>query len=130
MTTLPPLPYAPPPAPPASAEPKGGRPGHGRGFGSGAGRPPGSRNKTSIALKEAILLAAETVGDSMADAAEEKGEQRQGGLAGYLEMVAATDVKSFCALLGRVLPMTLTGEKGAIEVVFKTVYEGEKPPIS
>lgn len=101
--TLPPLPYSTSPAPDAPPATK-------RGFGSGGGRAKGQVSKITIALKEAILLAAEEVGDAMAEAAAEKGEERTGGLAGYLTMVASTDVKSFCALLGRVLPMTIKGE--------------------
>lgn len=98
---LPPLPDLPPlPVLP------GAEPATKRGFGSGAGRGKGQVSKITIALKEAILLAAEEVGDALA--ASEPG--RTGGLAGYLTMVASTDVKSFCSLLGRVLPMTIKGE--------------------
>lgn len=96
--TLPPLPYAP-------AEPTK------RGFGSGAGRVKGQKSTVTLALKEAILLAAEEAGERIADAVEEGGKERpEGGLAGYLTYVATTDVKSFCGLLGRVLPMTIKGE--------------------
>lgn len=106
---LPPLPYAIPE--PAATEAT-------RGFGSGKGRVKGIPNKVTLALREAILLAAEEVGDAMADAAAEKGETRTGGLAGYLVMVASTDVKAFAGLLGRVLPLTVKGEgdNGAIVV--------------
>jgi hypothetical protein len=91
---------------------------------AGMGRPPGVPNKTNQALKEAILLAAERVGDEMADKAAEDGREHPGGLMGYLVMVATTDVKSFCSLLGRVLPLQVTGENGgALEVTFRTVYE-------
>lgn len=121
--SLPPLPYgiaAPaPPEPPATK----------RGFGTGAGRKVGQKDRVTLALKEAILLAAEEVGDALADAAAEKGETRTGGLAGYLTMVATTDVKAFAGLLGKVLPMTIAGlgDKGALEVVFRTVYEETAP---
>jgi hypothetical protein len=89
-----------------------------RGFGSGKGRVKGIPNKVTLALKEAILLAAEEAGDRMAEAAAENGEERTGGLAGYLVMVATTDIKAFAGLLGRVLPMTIKGEgeSGAIVV--------------
>jgi len=136
--TVPPLPYGPEPAasaPPGGSDDGGKKPPRYTADGrllppaAGAGRRKGSVNKVTLALKEAILLAAEEVGDDMADAAAEKGEDRPGGLMGYLKMVAATDVKSFCALLGKVLPMQITGAGGgALEVTFRTVYEGDKEP--
>lgn len=70
---------------------------------AGKGRKKGSVNKTTAVLKDAILLAAESVG--------EDGEGA-GGLTGYLVRVAKTDVKAFSALLGRVLPLQVTGEGG------------------
>lgn len=110
MSRLPPLPYAEPPAAPTK-----------RGFGSGAGRRVGQKDRVTLALKEAILLAAEEVGDRMAEAAAEKGETRTGGLAGYLTMVATTDVKAFAGLLGRVLPMTIKGEGESGGIVVEIV---------
>lgn len=68
-------------------------------------------------LREAILRAAAHVGDEMASDAAEKGEERPDGLMGYLEMVARADIKAFCSLLGKVLPMTLTGAEGGPLVV-------------
>lgn len=60
-------------------------------------------NKTTAALKEAILQAAEKVG------MDGKGK---GGLQGYLQRVAEQDVKAFSSLLGKVLPLQVTGEGG------------------
>jgi len=62
----------------------------------GPGRPKGQSNKTTTALKEAIL-----------QAAAEHGEDDTGkdGLKGYLRKVAREDVKAFSGLLGRVLPL-------------------------
>jgi len=62
----------------------------------GKGRPKGAANKTTTALKEAIL-----------QAAAEHGEDDTGtdGLKGYLRKVAREDVKAFTGLLGRVLPL-------------------------
>lgn len=62
----------------------------------GKGRPKGAVNKTTTALKEAILRAA-----------TEHGEDDTGtnGLTGYLRKVAREDVKAFAGLLGRVLPL-------------------------
>lgn len=67
---------------------------------AGPGRPKGSINKTTATLKEAILAAGEAVGQ------DGKGKD---GLTGYLKHVAATDVKAFASLLGKVLPMQITG---------------------
>ncbi len=69
----------------------------------GAGRPPGTPNKTTAALKEAILMAAETVGS------DGKGKD---ALVGYCVFLAKEEPKSFAQLLGKVLPMQVTGEDG------------------
>lgn len=68
---------------------------------AGMGRKKGSRNKTTTALKDAILLAAAEVGE------DGKGK---GELMGYLKRVAMEDVKAFAGLLGRVLPLQVTGD--------------------
>jgi hypothetical protein len=70
---------------------------------AGMGRRKGSVNKTTAVLKDAILEAAKAVGH------DGKGK---GGLVGYLKRVAATDTKAFSALLGKVLPMQITGDAG------------------
>lgn len=70
---------------------------------AGRGRQKGAVNKTTKTLKEAILLAAEESGQ------DKKGK---GGLVGYLRRVADEDVKAFSSLLGRVLPLQVTGEGG------------------
>ena len=59
--------------------------------------------KSTIVLKEAILLAAEQAGE------DGKGKD---GLTGYLRRVAAEDVKAFASLLGKVLPLQVSGEGG------------------
>ena len=60
----------------------------------GAGRPPGSLNKTTVALKEAILAAGEAAG----------GEE---GLVGYLTRLAVENSSAYASLLAKVLPSTL-----------------------
>lgn len=70
---------------------------------AGMGRKPGSVNKTTKALRDAILEAAERSGRDM---------QGRGGLVGYLKRVADEDTKSFSMLLGKVLPLQVTGAGG------------------
>lgn len=60
------------------------------GYKEGGGRRKGSLNKTTRSIKEAILEAFE----------------RAGGVE-YLVKVANSDYKTFCALLGRVLPLAV-----------------------
>lgn len=72
-----------------------------------AGRPKGVPNRTTTALKDAILLAAEEVGED---------GNGQDGLKGYLKGLAKDEPKAFSALLGKVLPMQVTGaDGGALE---------------
>lgn len=71
------------------------------------GRQKGTPNKVNAAVKDAIINAFDTVG----------GES-------YLVKVANTDPKTFCTLLGKVLPMQVEGEIG-VTVIRKTVYESK-----
>jgi len=99
-------------AEPSKVVPNTGKP---RPPNAGKGKPKGAVNKTTATLKEAILLAAAQTGK------DGKGGE---GLVGYLKRVAEEDVKAFSGLLGKVLPLQVTGEGGGpIGVVFKTVYE-------
>ena len=66
----------------------------------GKGRVKGVPNKATAALKDAILNAFTKVG----------GED-------YLVTVAREDPRTFCTLLGKVLPMQVTGEDGGSIVV-------------
>jgi hypothetical protein len=59
------------------------------------GRVAGTPNKNTTALKDAIMAALNTVGGQA-----------------YLERVAKEDPRTFCTLLGKVLPMQVTGEGG------------------
>ncbi|MBP30438.1 hypothetical protein [Methylobacterium sp.] len=67
----------------------------------GPGRPKGSVNKTTALLKDAILKAAQTAGGGGED-----------GIANYLADRAIDTPGPFLALLGKVLPMQVTGEDG------------------
>ena len=64
--------------------------------GKGPGRPKGSVNKTTALLKDAVLMAAENAGG-------------KAGLVGYLTLQAAENPGPFLTLLGKVLPMQVTG---------------------
>lgn len=71
---------------------RGSRPGERRG-----GRKKGTPNKLPAALKDAILKAAELAGGD-------------NGLVGYLQAQASANPGPFMALLGKVLPMQITGD--------------------
>lgn len=81
---------------------------------AGIGRPAGIQNKTTRTLKEAILLAAEQVGQ------DGKGKD---GLTGYLRRVAQEDVKAYSSLLAKVLPLTIAGEGNGGAIVLKLSKE-------
>lgn len=78
------------------------------------GRPKGVPNKTTQALREAILLAAEAVGEDGAG---------KGKLKGYCKFLARNEPKAFAGLLGKVLPLQVQGAGEGGEIIFRTVYE-------
>lgn len=71
---------------------------------SKTGRAKGTPNKTTALLKEAIIKAAEATGE------DGKGK---GSLTGYCKFLATSEPKAFAQLLGKVLPMQVTGADGA-----------------
>jgi len=78
------------------------------------GRPKGSPNKTTALLKDAILKAAEQAGG-------------QEGLIGYLKEQATKNPGPFISLLGKVLPMQVTGPDGdAIKHKVEIEFVGPK----
>ena len=79
----------------------------------GAGRAAGTPNKTTVKVKEAILKAFDQVG----------GHQ-------YLIGIALTDPRTFCTLVGRVLPSELSGPDGSpIEITeVRRVVVGTNDP--
>ena len=66
---------------------------------AGKGRKKGVPNKTTALLKDAILKAADQAGG-------------RDGMIGYLKKQAEQNPQSFLPLLGKVLPMQVTGEDG------------------
>jgi hypothetical protein len=64
----------------------------------GAGRKPGTPNKITLQLKEAILEAAHQAGG-------------KDGMVGYLRKQATENSASFMALLGKVLPHQIAGDR-------------------
>jgi hypothetical protein len=66
----------------------------------GPGRPKGMPNKTTALLKDAILVAAQRAGGGGED-----------GIANYLVEQARDNPGPFLSLLGKVLPMTVAGDK-------------------
>jgi len=71
---------------------------------AGPGRPKGVPNKTTALLKDAILQAAEQAGG--------------GDLSAYLTVQARENPNAFLSLLGKVLPLQVTGEGGGALDVF------------
>ena len=67
------------------------------------GRVKGTPNKSTALLKEAILGAATATGSDGAG---------KDGLMGYCGYLAKSEPKAFAQLLGKVLPMQVTGEDG------------------
>jgi hypothetical protein len=77
---------------------------------AGAGRPPGSPNKTTTQLKEAILGALEAAG----------GKE---GSVGYLRRLAIENSSAFASLLAKVLPSTLAASESDGGLGVKMVFE-------
>jgi len=82
---------------------------------AGAGRPKGSKNKITLGLKEALLVALETVGE------DGKGKN---GLTGYLIKVARTRPDLIVRILGKLL---LLEAKVAAKAEKKRTYTKEEP---
>jgi hypothetical protein len=89
------------------------RPGERRG-----GRRKGTPNKTTAQLKEAILDAAKAAGGGGDD-----------GITVYLTKLAGENSTAFASLLGKVLPMTVSGEGGGfgfIQVIERRIVTPNK----
>jgi hypothetical protein len=78
--------------------------------GNPAGKPKGTQNKVTVALKEAILAAGEAAGG-------------EGGLTSYLTRLALENSSAYAGLLAKVLPTTLSTPETDGGVGVKMVFE-------
>jgi hypothetical protein len=76
------------------------------------GRTKGTPNKTTALLKDAILQAAEKAG-------------HKEGMIGYLTEQAAENPSAFLSLLGKVLPLQVTGDSEN-PLVINVVQRGQR----
>lgn len=79
---------------------------------AGKGRPKGSQNKFTTAIKDAVLAALETAGDAVG------ANYNLAGGPGYMHHLALQQPVAFSTLLGKVLPTQVegTGEDGKIVI--------------
>ncbi len=92
-------------------------PGRPKGTPKTGGRQKGTPNKVTALLKEAIILAAEKCGRDM---------QGTGGVVGYCEFLAQEHPQTFATLLGKVLPLQLTGGDGDAPLKFTLQLDEDK----
>src|SRR5215472_8311983 len=79
--------------------------------GNPAGKPKGTPNKITVALREAILAAGEAAG----------GEE---GLTGYLTRLAVENSSAYAGLLAKILPQTLAASDsggGKVQITFRRI---------
>ena len=69
------------------------------------GRPKGSQNKVTATFRDAMLLAAQELGDT-----QEVGKDGQGGLLGYLKVCGVLERKTFMLMMARILPLKISAE--------------------
>ena len=78
---------------------------------AGTGRPLGSQNRVTVALKEAILAAGEAAGG-------------EGGLTAYLTRLAVENSSAYAGLLGKILPSVLAASDshgGKVQITFRRI---------
>jgi hypothetical protein len=81
------------------------------------GRGTGSKNRIARLLKEAVITAAELEGS------DGEGKDK---LVGFLRKVAKEDLRSFCGLLGRIIPVQVLEEQQRdvrVEVTYRSIDE-------
>lgn len=86
---------------------------------SKTGRAKGTPNKTTALLKDAILMAATQAGNM-------DGSDNPEGLTAYLKARAVDTPGPFLALIGKVLPLQISGDPNGAPVSFTVVYEAKK----
>lgn len=77
------------------------------------GRPKGARNRVGVLIKDAIIMAAEEMGEMQRAGIRSTGvwwKKGSGGLKGYLKWLAAHEPKAFAGLLSRVIPLHVVGD--------------------
>lgn len=81
---------------------------------AGKGRVKGVPNKTTALLKDAILMAASNAGGG------------KDGLVNYLTVQATENPGPFMSLLGKVLPMQVTGaDDGPVQIIINRFTDGD-----
>jgi hypothetical protein len=92
-----------------------------KGWAGGPGRQKGGHNKTTRVLKDAMLFAAEAVGDLSGIAREDLSKEGIGngkdGLVGYLKWAAKCEPKAFLHILGKLIPAQVK-----VDTFTQTVY--------
>src|SRR6516164_1140291 len=78
--------------------------------GNPAGKPKGTPNRITVALKEAILAAGEAAGG-------------EGGLTAYLTRLAMENSSAYAGLLAKCLPHTLSADESGGGASVKVVFE-------
>ena len=98
----------------------------------GSGRKKGTTNKVPKLLKDAILEAAERAGQTIVDArysepanADQRfvEQAKKEGMVHYLEHQAIENPQSFMSLMGRVLPMQISGTGASGEHMVKLTWK-------
>lgn len=89
------------------------------------GRPKGVPNKISTLLKDAIIKAAEEMGEMEYKRSGSNGSTKwawrkgKDGLLGYLRWLAAYEPRAFATLLGKVIPLHVVGEMNHMHRQFR-----------
>jgi hypothetical protein len=76
----------------------------------GSGRKHGTPNSMTATIKEAVVAAANFVGEKRLSEKSNKYEPGDGGLIGFMIHLALHNESAFCMLLGRALPLHVKAE--------------------
>ena len=88
------------------------------------GRPKGVPNKITTLLKDAIIRAAEEMGEmEQRNNGSTTWKKGKGGLQGYLQWMASHEPRAFATLLGKVIPLHVIGEIGHRHRIFRDKSE-------